>query len=94
MINLVTLYHPIFTCFRYFDIALPQHLFEALQGVALSTGAIAQYGSDFSVIDYYKSWTEVGGHPVLNVVVDHTTGSMTITQVYIIICFYIYYIAL
>lgn len=73
--------------FRSFDIAQPIHLFEELQNVGLQTGAIAQYGTNFNFIDYYKSWTEQPGHPVLNVQVDHSTGRMTIYQVLISKCF-------
>ncbi|KAJ0178639.1 hypothetical protein K1T71_005414 [Dendrolimus kikuchii] len=65
---------------RSFDIVQPIHLFEALQNVSLQYGAIAQYGDNFNFIDYYKSWTELPGHPVLNVQVDHSTGRMTIYQ--------------
>ncbi|KAM3967179.1 membrane alanyl aminopeptidase-like [Aphomia sociella] len=65
---------------RKFDVALPIHLFQELQDVAVSNGSIEQYGPDFSVIDYYRSWTEQGGHPVLNVQVNHQTGEMLISQ--------------
>ncbi|XP_041970737.1 membrane alanyl aminopeptidase-like [Aricia agestis] len=65
---------------RYLDTAVPNDLFQALQTVAVSTGAIAAYGSDFSVVDYYRSWTEKAGHPVLYVEVNHQTGDMTIQQ--------------
>ncbi|XP_063824395.1 membrane alanyl aminopeptidase-like [Ostrinia nubilalis] len=65
---------------RSFNTAQPIHLFEALQTEAVAAGAIAQYGDDFNVIDYYKTWTEQAGHPVLNVEVDHQTGQMTIYQ--------------
>lgn len=61
--------------------ALPITLFQALQDVAISSGAIETYGPNFSVIDYYASWTEQPGHPVLNVQVNHATGDMLVTQV-------------
>nr|ADL38970.1 aminopeptidase N3 [Diatraea saccharalis] len=65
---------------RQFQTARPIDLFEDLQVSAVETGAIADYGPDFNIVDYYKTWTEQGGHPVLNVAVDHQTGNMTITQ--------------
>ncbi|RVE53193.1 hypothetical protein evm_002026 [Chilo suppressalis] len=65
---------------REFNTALPIHLFQALQDSAVETGAIAEYGSDFNIIDYYRTWSDQGGHPVLNVEVNHQTGEMTILQ--------------
>ncbi|XP_063824393.1 membrane alanyl aminopeptidase-like [Ostrinia nubilalis] len=65
---------------RSFNTALPTHLFQALQNEAVATGSIAQYGEGFNVIDYYRTWTEQPGHPVLNVQVDHQTGQMIIYQ--------------
>ncbi|KOB73138.1 Aminopeptidase N3 [Operophtera brumata] len=65
---------------KAFQTALPGDLFEALQNAAVSNGAISAYGSNFNVNDYYKSWTEQAGHPVLNVQVNHQTGDMTIYQ--------------
>ncbi|CAG9794998.1 unnamed protein product [Diatraea saccharalis] len=65
---------------RSFKTALPIHLFQALQEAAEETGAIEQYGPDFNIIDYYKTWSEQSGHPVLNVEVNHQTGQMTIHQ--------------
>nr|AEO12696.1 aminopeptidase N3a [Ostrinia nubilalis] len=65
---------------RSFETALPIHLFQALQDAAVEAGAIAEYGEEFNIIDYYKTWTEQGGHPVLNVEIDHQTGLMTIYQ--------------
>ncbi|XP_041970736.1 uncharacterized protein LOC121727124 [Aricia agestis] len=65
---------------RYLDVAIPNHLFQALQAVAYSSGALDAYGSDFSIFEYYRSWTEQGGHPVLFVDVNHKTGDMTIQQ--------------
>ncbi|OWR41734.1 aminopeptidase N3 precursor [Danaus plexippus plexippus] len=59
--------------------ARPIDLFEALQNVSLSTGAISQY-RNFSFIEYYRSWTEQAGHPIVNVQVNHKTGDMVITQ--------------
>nr|XP_034830249.1 membrane alanyl aminopeptidase-like isoform X1 [Maniola hyperantus] len=64
---------------RSYKTAKPIHLFQALQDAAVADGAISQYGN-FSVIDYYKSWTEQNGHPLLFVEVNHQTGEMRITQ--------------
>ncbi|KAL0882634.1 hypothetical protein ABMA27_001069 [Loxostege sticticalis] len=65
---------------RFLNTASPIHLFQALQNEAEATGAIAQYGPEFSVIDYYKTWTEQAGHPVLHVQVNHQTGEIKIYQ--------------
>ncbi|XP_028036121.1 membrane alanyl aminopeptidase-like [Bombyx mandarina] len=65
---------------RSFDTALPIHLFQTLEVSARAAGALSAYGPDFSFVDYYKSWTEQSGHPVLNVQVNHQTGDMTIYQ--------------
>lgn len=59
----------------------PIDLFVELEDAAIHAGALQEYGPEFSFIEYYKSWTEQPGHPVLNVRVNHTTGLMTITQV-------------
>lgn len=67
--------------FREFKTAEPIHLFQALHNAAVQYGAISQYGN-FSVVDYYKTWTEQNGHPLLFVEVNHKTGQMTITQVF------------
>ncbi|GBP46443.1 Membrane alanyl aminopeptidase [Eumeta japonica] len=64
---------------RFFNVAEPIHLFEALQTIADTSGAISQY-EDFSVVDYYRTWTEQAGHPVLLVEVNRQTGDMTIQQ--------------
>nr|WHB18095.1 membrane alanyl aminopeptidase-like protein [Dioryctria abietella] len=65
---------------RSFDVALPIHLFQSLQDAAVAAGAISEYPAGFSVIDYYRTWTEQGGHPVLNVQVNHQTGELFISQ--------------
>ncbi|CAH2105875.1 unnamed protein product [Euphydryas editha] len=65
---------------RTSDTARPIDLFQALEAAGTAAGALSQYGSDFSLIDYYRSWTEQSGHPILNVQVNHQTGDMTITQ--------------
>nr|XP_026484276.1 membrane alanyl aminopeptidase-like [Vanessa tameamea] len=64
---------------RRFDIAAPIHLFQALETAGIAAGALSQYGN-FSLVEYYRSWTEQSGHPILNVQVNHQTGDMTITQ--------------
>ncbi|KAL4706800.1 hypothetical protein ACJJTC_018181 [Scirpophaga incertulas] len=65
---------------RAYQTALPSDLFNNLQESALETGAIDEYGADFNIVDYYTSWTEQGGHPILNVTVDRQAGVMTIRQ--------------
>ncbi|XP_052740774.1 membrane alanyl aminopeptidase [Bicyclus anynana] len=64
---------------RSFQTAKPIHLFQALQDAAVASGAISQY-SNFSVVDYYKTWTEQNGHPLVFVDVNHRTGQMIVTQ--------------
>lgn len=66
---------------RSFNTSLPIDLFESLEDAAIQAGALVRYGPEFNFIEYYKSWTEQPGHPVLNVNVNHATGAMTITQV-------------
>ncbi|KAL4706781.1 hypothetical protein ACJJTC_018162 [Scirpophaga incertulas] len=65
---------------RAFQSARPIDLFENLEASALETGAISQYGPDFSIVDYYTTWTEQGGHPVLEVDVDRQNGLVHIRQ--------------
>ncbi|CAK1599080.1 unnamed protein product [Parnassius mnemosyne] len=65
---------------RAYDTVLPIHLFQALQEVGNSSGAFSAYGPTFDFIEYYRSWTDQAGHPVLTVNVNHGTGDMTITQ--------------
>nr|AAC36148.1 aminopeptidase [Plodia interpunctella] len=65
---------------KSFDTALPVDLFQHLHDAGVSAGAISEYGPGFSVVDYYRTWTEQGGHPVLNVQVDQQTGRLTISQ--------------
>ncbi|KAL0882636.1 hypothetical protein ABMA27_001071 [Loxostege sticticalis] len=65
---------------RSYSTALPNHLFQALQSEAVAAGAITEYGPEFNVIEYYRTWTEQAGHPVLSVKVDHQTGDMEISQ--------------
>ncbi|KAL4706768.1 hypothetical protein ACJJTC_018149 [Scirpophaga incertulas] len=65
---------------KAYQTASPIDLFETIQASALETGAIAQYGANFSMIDYFKTWTEQGGHPILNVDVDRKIGTVKIRQ--------------
>jgi hypothetical protein len=65
---------------REFKTALPIHLFQALQDVAEARGVIAHYGN-LNMIEYYKSWSDQAGHPVLYVDVNHRTGQMLVYQV-------------
>ncbi|KAL4706777.1 hypothetical protein ACJJTC_018158 [Scirpophaga incertulas] len=65
---------------RQFKTATPMDLFCNFQESALETGAIAEYGPDFSIIEYYKSWTDQAGHPVLDVDIDRQNGKMNIQQ--------------
>ncbi|KAJ8733132.1 hypothetical protein PYW08_001430 [Mythimna loreyi] len=64
----------------HFKTAKPIDLFEALEFAGRSEGAFNAYGSDFNFVEYYKSWTEQPGHPVLQVQINHRTGDMTIYQ--------------
>lgn len=68
--------------FSSYDVVRPIDLFQALDAAGRAAGSFSEYGSDFSFIDYYRSWTEQSGHPILNVQVNHQTGDMTITQVF------------
>nr|AAX39865.1 aminopeptidase N3 [Trichoplusia ni] len=65
---------------HHFGLASPQDLFDALDDAGTNAGAFTAYGNDFSLSEYYRSWTEQPGHPVLFVYVDHASGEMTITQ--------------
>ncbi|CAG4917333.1 unnamed protein product [Colias eurytheme] len=65
---------------KSFQVALPTDLTEALHNASVAAGAIAQYGDDFSVVEYYKTWHDQPGVPVLFVQVNHQTGDMVITQ--------------
>nr|QLC28943.1 aminopeptidase N4 [Spodoptera frugiperda] len=63
-----------------FKTAKPIDLFNALRDAGMQHGAFNNYGPTFDFVEYYKSWTEQAGHPVLNVDINHTTGQMTIQQ--------------
>ncbi|XP_026755766.2 membrane alanyl aminopeptidase-like isoform X2 [Galleria mellonella] len=64
---------------RQFDVAEPHHLFEALDEVAAEDGALLVYNG-ITIDEYFRTWTEKGGYPLLTVVVDQRTGLMTVTQ--------------
>ncbi|KAJ8727734.1 hypothetical protein PYW07_001853 [Mythimna separata] len=64
----------------HFKTAKPIDLFDALDLAGRADGAFNAYGSDFNFVEYYKSWTEQPGHPVLQVQINHRTGDMTIYQ--------------
>lgn len=55
-------------------------MFTALDAAAAEDNALAAYGT-ITVREYMRTWSEQGGHPLLTVAVDHTTGRMTVTQV-------------
>ncbi|XP_075971872.1 membrane alanyl aminopeptidase-like [Anticarsia gemmatalis] len=64
---------------KHFQTAVPLDLFTYLERAGNNANAL-NYGNDFNFVDYYRSWTEQAGHPVLNVHVNHRTGEMTIYQ--------------
>ncbi|XP_045484796.1 membrane alanyl aminopeptidase [Pieris rapae] len=59
---------------------VPSDLSQTLHNAAVEAGAISEYGSNFSVVEYYKTWHDQPGVPVIYVDVNHKTGDMTITQ--------------
>nr|AHW57924.1 aminopeptidase N [Mamestra brassicae] len=63
-----------------FSTVKPIDLFNNLDLAGRSAGAFNAYGTEFNFVDYYKSWTEQPGHPVLQVTINHRTGQMTIYQ--------------
>ncbi|XP_048007612.1 membrane alanyl aminopeptidase-like [Leguminivora glycinivorella] len=65
---------------RQFNTAVPLDLSTALEQAGVAAGALAEYGPDFSLVEYYRSFTYQAGHPILYVQVDHQTGDMTIHQ--------------
>ncbi|XP_063619701.1 membrane alanyl aminopeptidase-like [Cydia splendana] len=65
---------------KQFETAFPIDLFTALEEVAQAAGALSEYGPDFSLVEYYRSFTYQAGHPILYVQVNHQTGDMTIHQ--------------
>ncbi|CAK1546276.1 unnamed protein product [Leptosia nina] len=58
---------------------LPIDLSQTLHNVSVEAGAISEYPG-FSVVEYYKTWHDQPGVPVIYVDVNHKTGAMTITQ--------------
>ncbi|XP_047984084.1 membrane alanyl aminopeptidase-like isoform X2 [Leguminivora glycinivorella] len=65
---------------KQFETALPIDLYTALEEAGRAAGALSEYGPDFSLVEYYRSFTYQAGHPILYVQVDHQTGDMTIQQ--------------
>ncbi|CAH1647272.1 unnamed protein product [Spodoptera littoralis] len=63
-----------------FKTTKPEDLFKALNDAGLRNGAFTNYGPSFDFVEYYKSWTEQAGHPILNVHINQQTGQMTIHQ--------------
>ncbi|CAF4959395.1 unnamed protein product [Pieris macdunnoughi] len=59
---------------------VPSDLSQTLHNAAVQAGAISEYGTNFSVVEYYKTWHDQPGVPVIYVDVNHKTGDMTITQ--------------
>lgn len=66
--------------YRQFDVAEPQHLFNALDEAAREDGALSAYGG-ITINSYFRSWAEKAGHPLLTVTINQTSGLMTVTQV-------------
>ncbi|KAM3967324.1 aminopeptidase N [Aphomia sociella] len=64
---------------RQFDVAEPHHLFEALDEVAAEAGSLEAYNG-ITIDEYFKTWSEKAGFPLLTVVVDQLTGRMVVTQ--------------
>ncbi|OWR41735.1 aminopeptidase N precursor [Danaus plexippus plexippus] len=64
---------------RQFDVAEPQHLFNALDEAAREDGALSAYGG-ITINSYFRSWAEKAGHPLLTVTINQTSGLMTVTQ--------------
>ncbi|XP_053604245.1 membrane alanyl aminopeptidase-like [Plodia interpunctella] len=64
---------------RKFNVAEPQHLFSALDRAAAADNALAAYRG-ITIDEYFRTWSEKGGYPVVNVAVAHLTGIMYVTQ--------------
>ncbi|CAH0763600.1 unnamed protein product [Diatraea saccharalis] len=64
---------------RKYDVAEPHHLFEALDVAAEEDGALNNYGG-ITIDQYFRSWSEKAGHPLLTVTIDQATGEMIIKQ--------------
>lgn len=68
--------------FRAFQVAEPEDLFRALDGVAIEDNALMAYNG-ITINNYFKTWSEQAGHPLLTVSINQRTGQMTVTQVII-----------
>lgn len=66
--------------FRKYDVAEPHHLYAALDQAAAEDGAISAYNG-ITMHEYFSTWANQGGHPLLTVIIDQSTGQMTVTQV-------------
>ncbi|CAH2105877.1 unnamed protein product [Euphydryas editha] len=64
---------------RKFDVAEPNHLFEALDEAAVEDQALTQY-NNITIDAYFRSWSEKAGHPLLTVSINQATGEMIVTQ--------------
>nr|WHB18094.1 membrane alanyl aminopeptidase-like protein [Dioryctria abietella] len=64
---------------RQFDVAEPHHLFSALDRAAAADNALAAYGG-ITIDQYFRTWSEKAGHPMLFVSIDQRTGRMIVTQ--------------
>lgn len=66
--------------YRQYDVAEPNHLFNALDAAAREDNALSAYNG-ITVERYFKTWSEKAGHPLLTVSIDQRTGQMIVTQV-------------
>ncbi|KAI8424594.1 hypothetical protein MSG28_003037 [Choristoneura fumiferana] len=65
---------------RAFNVAEPIHLFTAFDEAAAEDGALAAYNG-ITIEEYFKTWSEQPGHPLLHVEINHRTGEMIVTQI-------------
>lgn len=65
---------------RAFNVAEPIHLFTAFDEAAEEDGALAAYNG-VTIEEYFKTWSEQPGHPLVHVEINHRTGEMLVTQV-------------
>lgn len=56
-------------------------LFEAFNRAAIEDGTLAQY-ANFNFREFYLTWVNEPGYPILEVDIDYSTGQMSLTQVY------------
>ncbi|XP_047984433.1 membrane alanyl aminopeptidase-like [Leguminivora glycinivorella] len=64
---------------RAFKVALPIHLFTALDEAAAEDSSLSNYNG-VTIEEYFKTWSEQAGHPLLTVTVNQRTGQMIVTQ--------------